>query len=359
MFTLTMNPASEGDALVLAWGDEDHSYHALVDLGRTKDYGTARPALKEMSNCELFVISHIDADHIEGAMPLVREAAAPFNPKEVWFNAYHHLVEARDRITAGLETEPLNAEQGEKLSSGIDKFNWKWNSRFASRIASRGSPEASGEISFAGLAIRLLSPNDADLAALIPRWMDELEANGLRPFDPDHGMGEPGSDREPLSGLDVEQLASKRFKEDTAAPNRSSIAFIAEFGGRRVLLGADAHPGIMERALRELGASEAEPYPLACFKVSHHGSKANTSPEILRILDCTAFAFSTDGSRHNHPDPETIARILVNDPVRQKVLYFNYAQENTTIWNDPETMRRFNYHCVFPAQGEQGLVISI
>jgi hypothetical protein len=80
-----------------------------------------------------------------------------------------------------------------------------------------------------------------------------------------------------------------------------------------VLLGADAHPGAIETSLRSLGASEASRYKLDCFKVSHHGSKANTSPELLKIIDCTCFAFSTDGSRHGHPDPEAIARILTAD----------------------------------------------
>jgi hypothetical protein len=34
------------------------------------------------------------------------------------------------------------------------------------------------------------------------------------------------------------------------------------------------------------------------------------------LIDCTRFAFSTNGDRHSHPDAETIARILVNDPDR-------------------------------------------
>ena len=109
--------------------------------------------------------------------------------------------------------------------------------------------------------------------------------------------------------LDVEELSAVKFKEDSTKPNGSSIAFIAEFGGKRVLMGADSHPGMIEKKLRSLGASETNRYKLDCLKVSHHGSKANTSLELLQIIDCTRFAISTDGSRHGIQMPR---RLLVS-----------------------------------------------
>ena len=72
IFKLAMHPASEGDALMLSWGEDGQLHHALVDLGRTGDYRALKPLLQEIGTFELFTISHIDADHIEGAVPLAR-----------------------------------------------------------------------------------------------------------------------------------------------------------------------------------------------------------------------------------------------------------------------------------------------
>ena len=124
-------------------------------------------------------------------------------------------------------------------------------------------------------------------------------------------------------------------------------------------MGADSHPDVVETAVRALGFDETNRLRLDCLKVSHHGSKANSSPSLLRILDCRRFAFSTDGSRHDHPDRETIARILKNDPERAKTLIFNFRQPNTECWDDADLMRRWHYECVFPPAGTNGIEFEI
>jgi len=361
VFTLTLNPASEGDALLLTWGEKDDLRHALIDLGRTRNYRALRPRLVEIGRFELFTISHIDADHIEGAIPLLKEATAPFAPVDVWFNAWHHLKNAEARLKKVEGLERLSAKQGEKLSAGILHFGWPWNRAFGSDgIVSVDSPPAPQTIQLAGgLKIKLLSPGDQELASLEPVWMKELTKANLRPLDPDEAPDRALADFEALSPLNVEALAKKPFIEDKSEPNGASIAFLAEFGGRRVLLGADAHPGVIERSLRKLGFSDANPLRLDLLKLCHHGSKANTSPTLLKILDCTRFAISTDGTKHNHPDREAVARILMNDPQRSKTLYFNVNQENATVWDVSDLQSRYNYKCIIPPENAPGLTIEI
>jgi beta-lactamase superfamily II metal-dependent hydrolase len=358
--TLVMHPASEGDALELIWGPSGVPRRALIDLGRENDYRRLRTSGVAAGPVELFVITHVDADHIAGAIPMVAEAAAPFAPKEVWFNAYHHLANARRRLDGDNEREPLSVEQGEKLSDGIQKFRWPWNQRFGGGMVSVDSPEAESPIEFEGLSITLLSPTDTKLARLQPAWKLHLEGAGLLPDDTGPAPLSPiEDDRERLATINVETLAAGRFVEDGAAPNGTSIAFLAEFAGKRVLLGADAHPGILEASLRRRGYNEGNRLRLDLYKVAHHGSKANTSKSLLPILDCTRFAFSTDGTRNNHPDPESIARILKNDSQQPKMLYFNFRQENSTNWDSAALKARWKYTCVFPPSGRDGLKIEI
>lgn len=358
VFKLVMHPASEGDALMLVWGDIANPRYALIDLGRTKNYRALKPLLQNISSFELLTITHIDADHIEGAVPLFNEPRLPISAKHVWFNGHAQLTTANDRLPS-ITRVPLGARQAEKVTAGIVASRWRWNSHFASGVVSVDSPEANTSISFSdGLMVRLLSPMDRQLADLMPAWDAELQSAGLRTTDPDEVARALAARRVRLGGMNVEALASTPFKEDTTKANGASIVFIAELHGRRVLLGADAHPRVIETSLRSLGASETNRYRLDCLKVSHHGSKANTSPELLKIIDCTCFAFSTDGSRHGHPDPETIARILAADS-RKKSLVFNFRQDNTTIWDNPDLMSRWNYQCVFPSEGSEGVEIDI
>lgn len=347
-FRLTMYPGLDGDCLLLSWGEGGPLHHLLVDLGRHGTYAAVKRDLAAVGELELFVMSHIDADHIAGAVPLVRENAPPFRPKRVWYNARPQLVAAQDREPIH---EPFSARQGEKLSRGIVNFGWPWNGEFSSEIVSTDSPEALRPIPLAGdLSIRLLSPPDAKLKQLLPEWDNELAKVGIRTFDPDAEGAEPLAPQfERLGALNVENLAGQTYQADETRPNGTSIAFIAEFAGKRILLAADAHSDVLEQALGRLAEAEGGRYRLDLLKVSHHGSKANTSPGFVRLIDCTRFAVSTNGSRHKHPDRETIARLLFADQTRTKTFFFNYRQPGTEVWESPSLKARWRYDCVFPS----------
>jgi beta-lactamase superfamily II metal-dependent hydrolase len=360
IFRLTMHQASEGDALTLAWGaNEATLHHALIDLGRTADYRALAPELRRIGRFEVFVMTHVDADHIEGAMPLVRERTAPFQPADVWFNGYSHLVAAKARLRhPTLET--AGAKQGDKLSRGIRHFDWPWNKAFGGDPVSLDSPTAKKPIMLPGeLAITLLSPGDTELAAMEPIWARELASANMRPDDPDAAPAAPSTGLQSLAPLDVEALARAPFREDPAEPNGTSIAFLAEFDGRRVLLGADAHPGVLARALRGLGYGPDNRLRLDLLKLPHHGSKANLSPELLSLIDCTHFAISTDGSRHGHPDREAIARLLVTDEERPKTLYFNAAQPSADLWNNATLKKKWAYATEIAPSDRPGIVVDI
>lgn len=361
VFKLAMHPASEGDALVLTWGtDPAKLNHALVDLGRTGDYRTIKPYLSATQTFELFCLTHIDADHIEGAVPLFKEAPLPMKANNVWFNSRAQLAAATERRSVS-ERERMGAAQAEKVTAGIVASKWPWNAQFKSGVVSTQSPEASSPIDLAdGMKLTLLSPSDGKLATLLPTWDAELAKAHLRTTDPDEVEEALAAGREELGvGLDVEKLASEAFGIDTTKPNGASIVFIADFDGRRILMAADSHPDLVEASIRALGYSKTNKLKLDCVKVAHHGSKANTSSSLLEIIDCTRFAFSTDGTKHNHPNPQTIARILKNDPERQKTLIFNFHQPNTDQWDNGDLKTKWKYDCVFPALGAVGVEIDI
>ncbi|SNS40962.1 hypothetical protein SAMN05421770_101854 [Granulicella rosea] len=344
LFELTLHAAGDGDCLVLRWGDAEKPRSLLVDLGREACYQSIRPQLERLGDIELFVMSHLDADHIAGAMPMVRAQSAPFRPRRVWFNAGRQLEGAKARIDG---VESFSVLQALNLQRGIEHFGWSWNEGFEDRIVSTESVNPGLAIELPeGLMLHLLSPTDLQLAKLLPTWQREAAK-----LDRSESVS-AAEGFETFGLLHVEELASKPYQADTSAPNGTSIAFIAEFEDRRVLLAADAHSEVLERSLRRLGATPDSPYRIDLWKMGHHGSKANTSPGLLKLIDCQRFAISTNGERHSHPNPETIARVLTAS-TREKIFYFNYGQPQTNAWNQSPLTQRWNYRCVYPREQTQ------
>lgn len=96
----------------------------------------------------------------------------------------------------------------------------------------------------------------------------------------------------------------------------------------------DAHPSIIVSSLRELGYSGDNKLQIDLMKVSHHGSKANTSDELLDLIECKCFIISTDGSRHGLPNKETIARIVAKQSDCK--IYFNNPRLIKEIFSTAE-----------------------
>jgi len=349
-FRVTMHPGKDGDCIQLSWGSTAELHHLIVDLGRGATYKDIKADLEALDNVELFVMTHVDADHIGGAIPMVRQAKPPFTPKRVWYNAKPQLMAAQTRSPI---IEPFSARQGEKLARGIVKFGWPWNAEFASEIVSTDSPEAAQPIEIAdGLTIRLLSPGDAQLVEMIDQWDTELAKAKIRTFDPDDDPDPLDPGFEPFGIPNVKTLAAADYSRDNTKPNGTSIAFIAEFDGKCVLLAGDAHSEVLEAALKPLAEAEGGKLSIDLMKISHHGSKANTSKTLPGLIDCTRFAISTNGSGHSHPDRESIARFLAADRDRPKTLYFNYRQPDTDTWDSASLKASWNYLPVYAVSNE-------
>ena len=111
-----MLPAQRGDALWLTCGERGgQTHHVLVDGGPQETIPTLVPELErriralpgETNRVELFVITHIDADHIQGAVSLLSDADRVPLFGDIWFNGWkHHQPELLGRR----DTERLTAE---------------------------------------------------------------------------------------------------------------------------------------------------------------------------------------------------------------------------------------------------------
>ena len=144
----------------------------------------------------------------------------------------------------------------------------------------------------------------------MPTWVQDCRDHGLIPgVDPRPPAPEGFEEFGPV---DVDALAATPFRSDTSKTNASSIAFLFEFDGRRILFTGDGDDPRIVESLRPIAEAEGGRLRLDALKVPHHGSAANISRELLELIDCPRYLISTNGERHGHPDPVAMARILVH-----------------------------------------------
>ncbi|HSJ92137.1 MAG TPA: CHAT domain-containing protein [Ilumatobacter sp.] len=351
VFTVDMLPAKNGDCLFVTYGADDDPHHVLIDCGAPSVAEMAAERVRAAGRVELFVLTHIDADHISGAIPLFADPDVAARFGDVWFNGWNQLRAF------------LSVSQGDAFSDLLDRddrpFTWNGTARADDPpppIVTDG--EDHPEVVLAGgLRLTVLSPTPSALGKLGRHWyaaLDELDPRramlGRRP--------RPVPPARP-SELDLEQLAASGPTRDSSVPNLSSIAVLAEYGGRAVLLTGDAHADVLTSsivALQRRRGRDGEPLRLDALKLSHHGSANATTRELLEAIDCTNYLVPTDGSGFYHPDREAIARVIVHGG-RAPTIHFNARSDLNEFWGDADLQARYHYTTVYP--DDEGLLVTL
>jgi hypothetical protein len=355
MLRLEMLPARYGDALWLEYGEAAHPHVVIVDCGFKAHYRELRDRIQRLApdQLELLVLTHVDEDHIKGAIPLLDDERIAFpDTMQCWFNGWRHLRDAKD--------DTLGAVQGEFFGALIERRKLAWNScaPWGGRaiMVPAAGPLPRGKLP-GGLEWTLLSPSFPKVVAMRKEWEKKVREADLEPGDTEAFL-ELLADRGGLHAdqlkdeHDIEVLIEEEFREDDKAPNGSSIALLVEFEGRSLLLAGDAHPSVVTDSLRRLAQERQFPrIRLDALKVSHHGSRKNTSAELLKAIDCSTFLFSSSGERFGHPSPECVARIVTSR--RDSTLRFNYDSDVTKRWASPGLQGKYHYQALYPEQGSR------
>lgn len=349
-FVIDMLPAREGDCLWIEYGPEDAPHRILIDGGRQSAYDTLSQRFAALPDSqrefELLVCTHVDADHIEGLLKLIEDPALSVSFKDVWFNGYDHLHRPDG-------TERYGARQGERLSSGILQRRWRWNGAFSGRSVVVPETGDLPAIPLAGgMTLTLLSPDWEGLVKMEPAWRRECEQHGLVPGVASKEELPEGIERfGVLNAARVEELARSPFQADRSKANATSIAFIASYKRRSILLTGDAHVDVINAGLDRYAGDK--PISFDAIKLSHHGSQGTLSKELLARLSSGTFLISTDGSRHGHPDRETIARVVTTQAANA-TLAGNYRSPGLLEWDIAALRRRYNYEIVVPDASGNG-----
>jgi hypothetical protein len=228
----------------------------LFDGGMPGSWDALRARIESVPADERFidlaVVSHIDADHIGGMLPLFGDDDLGVTFGDVWFNGLVHLPDpAALGSNRGL-VGTRSVSQGENLVALLSGSGagpeLPWNRVFDGGPVTTGDDAAFFQVpSPAWPAITLLSPTDRRLASLRKLWERELEK--LYRGEP----AEPAALPEPLAVLDdLEELAATETGKDGSVPNGSSIAFLLEHRGASCLLTGDVFHTVLGAALASL-----------------------------------------------------------------------------------------------------------
>ncbi|AND65218.1 hypothetical protein AX766_12890 [Flavobacterium covae] len=377
---LTVFPALNGDSFLL----ETEASTLLIDGGYVDTYKKyIKPKVIELKkngkSLSHTIITHIDNDHISGIIKFIEENKTYelINIDFIWHNSYNQIKDIDDSLE--FKGKPLSeltinyvlkeendttnknisAVQGSTLASLLKKHNYNWNTQFKNHLVSTDSEM---EVISNDITFKILSPNNDKLKELKKYWKRELYKKG---FSSDENLDDFNEDAfeyilslekekkrlakknvSSSSSIIIDDLVKDSFIEDDTATNGSSIAFILENKKHKFLFLADSHPSIIVQNLKKYYKDDEFPVKFDLIKIAHHGSKSNTSPELLNLIDSEKYIFSTNGLIHNHPDKETIARIISRPSEFTRNLYFNYPLEILNDFKDEKMMEKYNFKII-------------
>lgn len=318
--------AYHGDCLLIKTFDlKENPFTILIDGGPPTTFNFAlRTALKEIHIIDLLILTHIDSDHIGGLISFVENSRFnEIDTKKLWVNCANLLP-------VGPAGELITYDQGVVLEQ------WLVDRKVPRHRFSELVTTDLGYQCMNGLCFEMLSPTPAILDAVAANWPELSQEYKEKLAAIAITNNAPSQVRKGT----LTELAAMPFRPSNTVNrdlfNAMSIAFVLRTPDLSLLLLADSRPEVISASLNTRGYNDTNNrLKVDYVKVSHHGSKNNTSTEVLDIIDCSNFIFSTNGGngRAKHPDRETIARILYHpkrDKTRRIKLYFNYPMSEIT-----------------------------
>ncbi|PSU23834.1 ComEC/Rec2 family competence protein [Photobacterium kishitanii] len=265
--------ALHGDAFLVS----SENTSILIDGGMPGTYGEIKRKIKDIKVDAVF-ITHVDQDHIGGIVKLIADDDLDLSNCTFYMNHPDLMVFDDSNLVA--------YHHGDTLKDFIEKRNLKIK-----------SVSIDNSLTIGDFSVDILSPTEDDVTELHKNW----DASRV------------------MSDGQLSYIERQYNNGDII--NRSSIAKLVKCNNTSILLLADSYSNIVVSQLNTRGYNSDTPIVVDLVKLSHHGSKHNTSKELLSIISCSNYYISTNGSKYGHPDVETI------------FLLQEKAKKNNSIYN--------------------------
>ncbi len=376
-----------GDCIFLVMKDEmDNScFHIMMDCNVLTDEIKAYIRDELYKRIDVLIVTHIDSDHANGITKLMRNPDfADMQIGMILFNGFQPQTEQPqtlpqktvEKLQTVAELLPPTVDEAFQKTNGMDaaclitelnkhpqwKAVWRQTPILAGETMPLGNNEKWGRL-------RVLSPTQDAMDNLLHDV--KLEYAKRLSFAPPNEdfldqdkyyelmlrlaelRKRPSFARKTNAEAITKEKLNKSAKIDAEEngvtnANKASLAFCWEGGEevKRILLMGDA---VSSQVVNELNGIENGRIWFEAVKVSHHGSKHNTSIELNTKVD-SAHYFFTGGKDNEGPDIETVAKIAMKplaDGVEQRGIHYNH-EKGINLWkelNKEKTIQLLNnYH---------------
>lgn len=296
---ITMLKAYSGDCILIkTFTTENKEFIILIDGGTSSTFDYyLKKELEKIEIINILILTHIDSDHIGGLIKMFQNSIIDkIIIDEIWMNF----------------PELVNVSNGELISFGQANTFKDLIIRKKPKTIIKSISTNNKNIIINGLIFTILSPTQEILDTLFSKW--EYSSSISTQNENISISFEDNTFNNDLRSLSLNSFnPSTLIDEDIK--NAASISFLLICPDKSILLLADSRPEIIEHELENLGFANNKKLVCNYMKISHHGSKNNTSNSLLGRINCLNYIISTNGgsSRHKHPSRETIARLVYNE----------------------------------------------
>lgn len=368
MLHLRIVQAKFGDCLILIYGKKENPKYMLIDGGPEgifKDY--LKPELGNIKaangSLELVVLSHVDGDHIVGLLDFTEELkenaadelGALIDVKELWINTFSQTIGKGTSIKPMLQNmlasvnglasvmphgnlALLSIAQGDALMRNALILKIPINKTFEGQIISNETVKDALQLE--NVKLTVIGPNQKNLDELKEDWLEWIKKNEAKIMT---------SDREILAQM------------DRSVPNLSSIMFLVEADGKRILFTGDGRGDFILEGLEKAGLlTDGTPFHVDVFKLPHHGSIRNTTLDFFGKVTADQYVISADG-RHGNPDFETLHAIVTTakEQGRNIELILTNHTESTTKINAEFPEAEYGYKSTYMSDSGNSMTLLL
>ena len=303
-------PMPYGDCIILQWDSVSGDKRTvMLDSGTQAAYCKyIRGLLSQLNyDIDLWVISHFHSDHIGGVLKYIDDLNGGIINTRCRRWMFNFIDIEGSSILCDQASIAESVKQGSKLSLFLNGLG------FTSKDCAVAS----------GMTYVL---DDVKFTFLSPMHKHNL----CDVIENDQASFAAASTTDYLQTIDSFNVDA--FDEDVNAVNSGSISVLVEFAEKKLLWLSDSHPGDICSSLKELGYSKSNPLICDYMTLPHHGSKGNTSTELLELVRCERYIVTADGDNiYNLPNKETLVKtIKYNRSISESHIEFLFPSLSNT-----------------------------
>jgi hypothetical protein len=356
LFTLEALEAKHGDALLLHFGTRKAPQLAVIDGGPAGVYAKSlKPRLDDLKKTRspvgalpirMVMVSHIDDDHINGVLQLMKTIAdlqsskrdVPYEITSLWHNSLDGLLgNEADELMAALQPAVVAASSGtfssrcllrydtslilasvnqaRELTSLANALGASVNEGFGTLVMVPKEEKCRSCRLDSKLSFTVIGPHEEQVRKLQDEWKRQVKKQGV--------------------------ALAAAFADDSVF-NLSSIVVLAKAGSKTMLLTGDARGDHIVQALTRAGLMEHGVCHVDLLKIPHHGSDRNVSTQFFRQVTADHYVVSGNGE-YGNPEVATLQMLsqargndeftihltngkLTKDPKPRKLLDFFKSQ---------------------------------